>query len=96
MPESSHGIRLVYVQARDGVPSDEAFFKAWDGFRKRRIPCKLFDGSEIEQGTLPLAPDTLVAGAIRNVELALIKVGGVVPVADNLPPCLSKYRGRRT
>jgi hypothetical protein len=31
-------IERADVQAQDGVPSDEAFFKAWDGFRKRRIP----------------------------------------------------------
>ncbi len=95
MPESSSSIRLVYIQARDGVPSDEAFYKAWDGFRKRRIPCALFDSSEIDRGTLPLARDTLVAGAIRIVETALTKVGGSVPVADNLPSCLTKYRGRQ-
>ena len=88
-------IRQVYVQSRDGVPSDEAFFKAWDGFTKRRVPCQLFEPDQFEQGRLSLARDTLVAGAIRVVESALAKVGGKVPTADNLPECLAKYRGRR-
>jgi hypothetical protein len=92
---SSLQVRQVFVQARDGVPSDEAFFKAWDGFRKRRIPCQLFEPAQLEQGQLPLARDTLVAGAIRVVESALARVGGKVPVADNLPACLAKYRGRK-
>ena len=88
-------IRQVFVQARDGVPSDEAFFKAWDGFRKRQVPCQLFEPAEFEQARFPIARDTLVAGAIRVVEAALARVGGRVPTADNLPACLAKYRGRK-
>ena len=41
-------IDLVYVQARDGVPQDEAFFKAWDGFGKRGVPRRLFEAEEFE------------------------------------------------
>jgi hypothetical protein len=88
-------IRLAYVQANDGLPADEAFFKAYDGFRKRGVPCQLFDPRQIEHGLPPLAPDTLVAGALRVVEAALAAVGAAVPEADNLPACLERYRGRR-
>lgn len=92
---SANRIKHVFIQALNGVPSDEAFFKAWDGFRKRRIPCQLFEPEEFERDALPLTRETLVAGAIRIVESALAKVGGRVPIADNLPACLVKYRGRK-
>jgi ATP-grasp domain, R2K clade family 2 len=88
-------IRRVYVQARDRVPSDEAFFKAWDGFRKRGVPCEVFDPEQLHRGVLPLARDTLVAGGLRVVEAALAALGVVVPEADNLPACLARYRGRK-
>lgn len=88
-------IKLVYVQAQDGVPSNEAFFKAWDGFRKRGVPCELFEPSQIYEGSLPLTRETLVAGALRVVEAAMTTIGMKVPTADNLPECLAKYRGRK-
>ena len=88
-------INHVYVQAQDGVPSDEAFFKAWDGFRKRGITCELFEPSQLKDGSLTLSRDTLVAGAIRVVEDSLMSLGVTVPPADNLPECLSDYRGRQ-
>jgi hypothetical protein len=88
-------IKRVYVQAQDGIPSDEAFYKAWEGFRKRRIPCELFAPEQISQGVLPLARDTLVAGALRVVEAAMAAIGMAVPAADNLPACLARYRGRK-
>lgn len=90
---SERDIDCVYVQSRDGVPSDEAFFKAWDGFRKLRVPCRLFDADELD--SLPLTRQTLVAGAIRVVECALESLGVTLPPADNLPERLTAYRGRR-
>src|SRR5687767_989960 len=88
-------VKLVYIQAQDGVPADESFFKAWEGFRKRNIPRQLFDAQQIHDGMLPLARNTLVAGGLRVVESALSQLGIPIPVADNLPACLSKYRGRK-
>jgi hypothetical protein len=79
-------IKRAYVQAQDGIPADESFFKAWDGFRKRRIPCELFDSEQIIRGVLPLAQDTLVAGGLRVGEAALSAI-----------PCLPRlYRLRQT
>lgn len=88
-------IKLAFIQAQDGVPSDEAFFKAWDGFRKRGVPCRPFAPEELTRGALPLARDTLVAGGLRVVEAALAAIGVDVPPADNLPTCLARYRGRK-
>jgi hypothetical protein len=88
-------IRLAYIQAQEGIPSDESFFKAWEGFRKRGIPCRLFEPAQLEQGHLPLGPDTLVAGGLRVVESALAAIGATVPTADNLPDRLAGYRGRK-
>jgi hypothetical protein len=88
-------IRRVYVQAQEGVPSDEAFFKAWEGFRKRRVPCEPFDPEQVHWRLLPLARDTLVAGGLRVVEEAMAAIGMAVPEADNLPDCLAHYRGRK-
>lgn len=87
-------VKLVYVQAKDGVPADEAFFKAWEGFRKRRVPCELFVPEQLEVDELSLSRETLVAGAIRVVESALKKLGVTIPPADNLPDKLANYRGR--
>ncbi len=88
-------INRAYIQAQDGVPSDESFFKAWHGFRKRGVPCQLFDQEQVYQHALPLARDTLVAGGLRVVEAALTTIGIPVPTADNLPACLERYRGRK-
>jgi hypothetical protein len=59
------------------------------------VKCELFEPKQIEQGTLPLTRETLVAGGVPVVEAALMKLGIPVPVADNLPACLAKYRGRK-
>ncbi len=88
-------ISRVYVQSRDGIPNDEAYFKAWEGFRKRRVPCELFEERQVHDRTLPLARDTLVVGGLRVVESAMAAVGMAVPIADNLPHCLARYRGRK-
>jgi hypothetical protein len=88
-------IKLAYVQAQDGVPSNEAFYKAWDGFRKRGIPCELFDPAQIYERSITLTTETLVAGALRVVEAAMVAIGMTVPTADNLPECLARYRGRK-
>jgi hypothetical protein len=87
-------ITEVFVQAKDGVPIDEAFFKAWDGFCKRGVSCKLVETAQLEDGSVPLSRSTLVAGAIRVVESALNSLGVNLPPADNLPECLTEYRGR--
>ena len=87
-------IKRVYVQAENGVPTDEAFFKAWDGFRKRRIPCELFEPPQLAAGQVALSRETLVAGGLRVVEQAMKLIGMKVPEADNLPQCLAQYRGR--
>jgi hypothetical protein len=88
-------IKAVYVQAREGIPADESFFKAWEGFRKRGIACELFAPEQLHQRALPLARDTPVVGGLRVVEAAMEAVGMVVPTADNLPECLAPYRGRK-
>lgn len=88
-------LKLAYIQAQNGIPAADSFFRAWDGFRKRGVRCELFEPKQLEQGTLPLSRDTLVAGGVPVVEAALTKLGIPVPVADNLPACLTKYRGRR-
>jgi hypothetical protein len=88
-------IKLAYIQAQNGIPAAESFYRAWDGFRKRGVRCELFEPKQLEQGTLPLARDTLVAGGVPVVEAALAALGIAVPVADNLPACLTKYRGRK-
>ena len=87
-------VKRVYVQADRGVPASGPFYRAWEGFRKRGVPCELFDPQTLENGSLPLERETLVAGAVRVVERALGTLGIVVPPADNLPRCLAKYRGR--
>jgi hypothetical protein len=88
-------ISKVYVQSEAGVPSDEAFFKAWHGFGKRRIARELFTSDEFAAGTLELSRSTLVAGAIRIVEAAIDTIGMRRPQANNLPDELHKYFGRR-
>lgn len=88
-------LKLAYIQAERGVPAADSFYRAWDGFRKRGIACELFEPKQLEQRSLPLARDTLVAGGIPVVESALTALGIAVPPADNLPACLAKYRGRK-
>jgi hypothetical protein len=46
-------LRRAYVQAQGGVPSDEAFFKASEGFRRRGVPCERFDPPQLHQRALP-------------------------------------------
>ena len=88
-------LERIFVQATDGVPDDEAFFKAWHGFRKRRVPCDLVSAKELESGSLPLTRSTLVAGGIRTVEAAIKQIGMKTPVANNLPEELSTWFGRK-
>ncbi|QDU97385.1 ATP-grasp domain-containing protein [Lignipirellula cremea] len=88
-------IEKVFVQAEAGVPVDEAFHKAWHGFRKRRIPCDLVEEQTLLDGSLPLTRQTLVAGAIRVVEQAITQIGMRPPTANNLPEELRAYFGRR-
>lgn len=88
-------LKLAYIQAQNGIPAADSFFRAWDGFRRRGVRCELFEPKQLASGELPLAHDTLVAGGVPVVEAALEKLGVAVPVADNLPECLAKYRGRR-
>lgn len=88
-------IKLAYIQAQNGIPATDSFFRAWDGFHKRGVRCELFEPKQLEHRALPLARDTLVAGGVPVVEAALTALGIAVPVADNLPACLSKYRGRK-
>lgn len=88
-------LKLAYIQAQNGIPAADSFFRAWDGFRKRGVRCELFEPNQLTQGKLPLSRDTLVAGGVPVVETALEALGIAVPVADNLPVCLAKYRGRR-
>ncbi|MBX9581433.1 MAG: ATP-grasp domain-containing protein [Gemmataceae bacterium] len=85
----------VYVQAEGGVPATDPFYRAWDGFRKRGVRCEPFEPRQLDQGTLPLGRDTLVAGGVPVVEAALTALGVAIPSADNLPACLAQYRGRR-
>ena len=87
-------IERVYVQGVGGIPDDEAFHKAWHGFRKRKIECTLVDADTIESGVLPLTQKTLVAGGIRTVETAMRQIGMRMPVANNLPDELSNFFGR--
>ena len=88
-------LKHAYIQAEAGIPATDPFFRAWDGFRKRGVRCELFEPKQLEQGTIPLAKDTLVAGGVPVVESALAAIGVTVPPADNLPAPLAKYRGRR-
>ena len=88
-------LNLSFIQADRGVPASDTFFRAWEGFRKRGVPCELFEPQQLRQGALPLARDTLVAGGVPVVEDALTALGIAVPLADNLPTCLARYRGRR-
>lgn len=87
------GVRLAYIQAQNGIPAAESFYRAWDGFRKRGVRVELFEPNQLD--SLPLAPDTLVAGGVPVVEAALTELGIPVPVADNLPASLANYRGRK-
>jgi hypothetical protein len=88
-------IQKVFVEANQGIPSLGTFYRAWEGFRKRGIACELFEPQQIRDKSLPIERDTLVAGGIPSVELALGQLGIPVPTADNLPASLAKYRGRR-
>jgi len=88
-------IKHVFVQSTDGSPDDEAFHKAWHGFRKRRVECTLVDASAIESGQLPLSRSTLVAGGLRTVESAMKQIGMRLPVANNLPDELQEFFGRK-
>ena len=87
-------IEHVFVQSTNGSPDDEAFHKAWHGFRKRRVKCTLVDADAIESGELPLTRTTLVAGGLRTVESAMIQIGMQFPVANNLPDELENFFGR--
>ena len=86
-------IENVFIQATDGMPDDEAFFKAWHGFAKRHVPCELVSATELESGSLPLRRSTLVAGGIRTVESAIEQIGMRTPIANNLPDELSPWFG---
>jgi hypothetical protein len=88
-------LERAFIQADGGIPASDTFFRAWDGFRKRGVPCELFEPRQLRQGALPLARDTLVAAGVPVVEDALAALGVTVPPADNLPDCLARYRGRR-
>jgi hypothetical protein len=88
-------LKRAYIQAERGIPASGPFFRAWEGFCKRGMKCELFEPQQLERQVLPLARDTLVAGAVRIVEAAFAALGIAVPTADNLPSCLAKYRGRR-
>lgn len=88
-------LKLAYIQAANGIPATDPFYRAWEGFRKRGLRCELFEPQQLEQRTLPLAKDTLVVGGVPVVEAAFTALGITVPVADNLPAVLSKYRGRK-
>lgn len=88
-------IEHVFIQSTDGVPEDEAFHKAWHGFRKRHIACTLVDATEIESGTLNLTRSTLVAGGLRTVESAFKQIGMQMPEANNLPDELADFFGRK-
>ncbi len=88
-------LKLAFIQAEGGIPASDTFFRAWEGFRKRRVPCELFEPQQLRNGSLPLSRDTLVAGGVPVVEDALKALGISVPPVDNLPACLAKYRGRR-
>jgi hypothetical protein len=88
-------LKLAYIQAENGIPAADPFYRAWDGFRKRGIRCELFETKQLEQRALPLSRETLVAGGVPVVEVALTAIGVAVPSADNLPTALAKYRGRR-
>lgn len=88
-------LKLAYVQAAGGIPATDSFYRAWDGFRKRGVPCQLFEPPQLERRELPLGRDTLVAGGVPVVEAALAAIGVAAPPADNLPAALAEYRGRR-
>jgi len=88
-------IKLAFIQAANGIPATDPFYRAWEGFRKRGLRCELFEPPQLEQRTLPLAKDTIVVGGVPVVEAAFTALGITVPVADNLPAALSKYRGRK-
>lgn len=89
-------IKKVLVESEDGIPSNEAFYKAWEGFRKRQLHCELFQAKQLDDGSLSLSRETLVAGGLRTVEAAMAKIGMQVPDANNLPEQLQSYRGRET
>ena len=88
-------LKLAFIQAESGVPASDTFFRAWEGFRKRGVACELFEPHQLRQGALPLNRDALVAGGVPVVEDALTVLGITVPLADNLPVALAKYRGRK-
>lgn len=95
MPLAPVQIERVYVQAEGGVRSNEAFYKAWEGFRKRGVACELFEADQLFEGRLSLTPTTLVAGGLRVVEEAFRRLGVGVPDADGLPESLARFRGRK-
>jgi hypothetical protein len=88
-------IEKVFVESAQGMPSLGTFFRAWEGFRKRGYDCELFEPKQLREGSLPIQRNTLIAGGIPSVESALRQLNVPVPMADNLPAALEKYRGRR-
>lgn len=86
-------IELVYVESADGIPNNEAFYKAWEGFRKRGFTCELF--TQADFADLPIRKKTLVAGGLRTVEAALTRLGLDLPTVDYLPMALSRFWGRQ-
>jgi hypothetical protein len=76
------------------MPASDTFYRAWEGFRKRGLPCELFEPAQLRSGELALTRETLVAGGVPVVEDAMIALGMKPPAADNLPKCLERYRGR--
>lgn len=87
-------IELVYIESQHGVPSNEAFYKAWEGFRKRGFPCDFFESADISK--LPLNKNTLVVGGLRTVESSFERIGIALPKVDYLPSILRKYHGRKS
>jgi hypothetical protein len=85
----------VYVEAKNGNPTNFSQYKAWDGFRWRQFKTALIESEQILEGRVPLTPDVLVVGGLRCLREVFRQLRVALPVFSDLPECLLAYRGRR-
>lgn len=91
----NRSLDCAFIQTKNGVPEREPFYRAWYGLMKKGITCHFFEEAQLQSGELPITRRTLVVGGIPVMHAAANQLGVKLPLADNLPSCLAKYRGRR-
>jgi ATP-grasp domain-containing protein len=82
----------VYIQYKDGNPTNVNTFAAREGFRLLGHEIVGFEASELE--ALPLSPDSIVCGYVGIAHRALARIGAPSPDFATLPAALAHLYGR--